>query len=87
SFDNDYGVGIFFLPSGVAYFNNIQGSIPAYSPIIFRVNLFLAKRADHDRDGVLSINEIEYGDFGVITFPDSNGNLVPDYLDSTFPGN
>src|SRR5690606_15815495 len=35
----DSGIGLFILPSGLAYFNRPQGSIPSYSPVIFQVEL------------------------------------------------
>ncbi|NCT17764.1 MAG: hypothetical protein COZ75_06755 [Flavobacteriaceae bacterium CG_4_8_14_3_um_filter_34_10] len=41
---------------------------------------------DDDGDGVLTIDEIIVNEDGTITFPDSNNNGTPDYLDATFPG-
>ncbi|GIM50319.1 FKBP-type peptidyl-prolyl cis-trans isomerase [Capnocytophaga stomatis] len=78
---NDGGVGVFFMPSGVAYFNSATGRIPAYSPLIFFIHLIKTKNADHDRDGIPSIKEIKRDDYGVTTLPDCNKNGVPDYLD------
>ena len=40
---------------------------------------------DDDGDGVLTRDEIIINTDGTITFPDSNGNGIPDYLDKTFP--
>jgi len=37
---------------------------------------------DDDGDGILTIDEIEINDDGTITFPDSDGDGVVDYLDS-----
>lgn len=79
---NDGGVGVFFIPSGLAYFNSPTGSIPAYSPLIFIVNLIKTKNADHDRDGIPSINEIERDDYGVITYPNCDNDSNVDYLDA-----
>ncbi len=42
---------------------------------------------DDDGDGVPTIEEIEIDDEGNVTFPDSNGNGIPDYLDDTYPNN
>lgn len=53
----DYGQGIFFIPSSLGYFSNNTGSIPAYSPLIFSVSLYLVNQSDHDLDGILSIDE------------------------------
>ncbi len=49
--------GIFFIPSSLGYFSNNTGSIPAYSPLIFSVSLYLVNQSDHDLDGILSIDE------------------------------
>lgn len=54
---NDFGAGVMFLPSGLAYFNNAAGSIPSYSPIIFSFKLYELRYRDHDRDGILSKDE------------------------------
>ena len=53
----NYGKGIIFFPSTLGYYSNINSNIPAYSPLIFTINLHLVKRSDHDGDGILSINE------------------------------
>ena len=82
----DGGVGVFFIPSGLGYFNNRQAKIPAYSPLIFTVRLIATHRADHDHDGKPSINEIVRNEYGVITYPDCDANkdtsYLPDYLDA-----
>jgi hypothetical protein len=33
---SNYGQGAIFLPSGLGYFRNATGLIPAYSPIILK---------------------------------------------------
>ena len=82
----DGGVGVFFIPSGLGYFNNRQAKIPAYSPLIFTVRLIATRRADHDHDGKPSIDEIVRNEYGVITYPDCDANkdtsYLPDYLDA-----
>jgi hypothetical protein len=121
------GVGAMFLPSGLAYFNGTaNGSIPAYSPLIFKVSVGLyVPETDYDNDGIPSIMEDLNGDGnlandntdleqerrrlspglpnhldadddgdgiptrdeiiidaeGNITFPDSDNDGIPDYLD------
>lgn len=52
-----YGVGLIIFPSGLGYFNNAQSSIPAYSPLIFKVDVFAVNETDHDNDGIPSIDE------------------------------
>ncbi len=58
TFDN-FGAGVMFLPSGVAYYNSPAGTIPSYSPIIFSFKLIELRYRDQDGDGVLSKDERE----------------------------
>ena len=82
----DGGVGVFFIPSGLGYFNNSQAKIPAYSPLIFTVRLIAARHADHDHDGKPSKDEIVRDNYGVVTYPDcdekKDQSYLPDYLDA-----
>jgi len=64
----DYGAGVMFLPSGLGYYNSVQGSIPAYSPLVFSFKLFDLQRLDHDL-------ELVNGSTAIV--PDG----VPDYLE------
>ena len=68
-----YGVGAIFIPSGLGYFNNSPNTlIPAYSPIIFKVDAFAYEPdSDFDGDGIPSILE----DLN------NNGNLLDDNTD------
>ena len=59
---SSFGVGLFFLPSGLGYFENTSANIPEYSPLIFSVSLITSNPSDHDNDGILSINEDIDGD-------------------------
>ncbi len=69
----DYGVGAIFIPSGLGYFSSSQGSIPAYTPIIFKIDLLSFEMdTDFDGDGIPSIQEDLDGD----------GNLNNDNTDS-----
>lgn len=122
----DYGVGLMILPSGLGFFNTNQPGVPAYSPLIFTIDLFTINQADHDGDGIpsfmedldgdgylyndntdeaeemasgilvsvvnfldqdddqdsiLTIDEIIIDAEGNISFPDSDGDGTPDYLD------
>lgn len=60
----DYGIGAIFIPSGLAYFNRGFGtSIPAYTPLIFKVDIFTYEEdTDFDGDGIPSILEDVDGD-------------------------
>ncbi len=59
---NSFGVGLFFIPSGIGYFENVTAGIPEYSPLIFSVKLMTHTDTDHDNDGILSIFEDIDGD-------------------------
>lgn len=85
---NDFGVGVMFLPSAMGYYNNAQGSIPAYSPLVFSVKLYALKRADHDADGIPSFQEDLNGDrymyylgTGVANPDDTDGDGIPNFGD------
>ena len=54
---SDFGAGVMFIPSGLAYYSSSQGGIPAYSPLIFNFKLFEIQRVDHDSDGIYSYQE------------------------------
>ncbi|MFD2517868.1 FKBP-type peptidyl-prolyl cis-trans isomerase [Salinimicrobium flavum] len=115
--ENDYGIGAVFMPSGLGYFATSQTTIPSYSPLVFTFHLYGVNEADHDGDGIPSwmedldgdevignddtdadnlpnyIDTDDDGDFiptreeiiinedGSITFPDTNSDGTPDYLD------
>lgn len=78
----NFGSGVMFLPSGLAYYNipPTASSIPAYTPLMFSFKLYDIKRADQDGDGVLSINEDTNKD-GDFTNDDTDGDGKQDYLD------
>lgn len=54
---SNYGAGVMFLPSGLAYFNNSAGTISSYTPIVFSFKLVELQYRDHDGDGILSKDE------------------------------
>ena len=74
------GVGVMFLPSGLAYFSETRPSIPAYSPLIFRFELFQTRVNDHDADGVPSYLEDIDGDKDVVN-DDTDNNFLSNYVD------
>lgn len=86
----NFGAGVMFIPSGLAYYNG--GTLPAYSPLVFSFKLYAINRSDFEPDGVLSYNEDSNGDGYVWTkgeLPlnatvnpdDSDGDGTPDFLD------
>ncbi|NJY63556.1 hypothetical protein HC174_12445 [Salinimicrobium sp. CDJ15-81-2] len=83
--NNDYGIGAVFLPSGLGYFNNVQASIPAYSPLVFTFSLYGANEADHDNDGIPSWME-DLNEDKLVGNDDTDGNFVPNYMDADDDG-
>lgn len=47
TYDN-YGAGVMFLPSGLAYYASSPSGIPSYSPLTFSFKLFALKRSDSE---------------------------------------
>ena len=78
-FDN-YGKGLIFMPSALGYYSSTNSNIPAYSPLIFSVNLHRVNHSDHDRDGVLSIKEDINGDGNPLN-DDTDGDGLPNMND------
>ena len=78
-FDN-HSKGLIFMPSALGYFSSNNVSIPAYSPLIFLVNLHLVKQSDHDGDSILSIDEDINGDGNPLN-DDTDGDGLPNMND------
>ena len=81
----NFGAGVMFLPSGLAYFSNTTSTIPSYSPLVFSFKLYDMKRADQDEDGVLSIDEDINAD-GNFDNDDTDADGIPNYLDKDDDG-
>jgi FKBP-type peptidyl-prolyl cis-trans isomerase FkpA len=80
----NYGAGVMFIPSAMAYYNSGSSSIAAYSPLIFNFKLNHVKYIDHDDDGILSKDEL-YAQ-GKETYDDTDGDGRPDYIDQDDDG-
>ncbi|WP_224483665.1 FKBP-type peptidyl-prolyl cis-trans isomerase [Robertkochia aurantiaca] len=48
NWNDDYGIGAVFIPSGLGYFSDARPGIPSYSPLIFRTSLFSLEDVDQD---------------------------------------
>lgn len=83
--NNDFGIGAVFIPSGLGYFSNPTATIPAYSPLVFTFNLMGVNEADHDRDGVPSWME-DINDDSIVGNDDTDGDGSPNYLDTDDDG-
>jgi hypothetical protein len=78
--NNDYGIGAVFMPSGLGYFDSFRENIPSYSPLVFTFNLFSVNEADHDQDGVPSWREDIDGD-QILANDNTDEDNSPNYLD------
>ncbi len=86
---NDFGAGVMFLPSGLAYYSTGSGSIPSYTPLVFSFKLYAIKRSDLDADGIPDYLEDLNGDGymyslaeGVDNPDDSDKDGIPNFLDT-----
>lgn len=78
-----YGSGVMFVPSGLAYHNramNPNDSQSAYSPLIFTFNLHEVTHTDQDFDKVLDKDEFIIKADG--TFVDTDSDGIPDAFDA-----
>lgn len=91
----NHGVGVMFLPSGLAYFSNVTSGISAYEPIAFKFDLLQTAENDHDGDGIPSYLEDLNGDGEFTanfvdttdeTDDDTDGDTIPNYFDADDDG-
>lgn len=82
SFDDNFGIGTVFIPSGIAYYSAPpSGSgIAAYEPIVFNIQLYRSIESDHDQDGVPSWME-DINEDRRLTNDDTDGDNIPDFAD------
>lgn len=88
---HDYGAGVMFIPSGLAYYNTGSGLIGAYQPLVFSFKLYAVTYTDIDADGILNKDELDYDDAGNpipadIDDVDTDGDDIPNYLDGDDDG-
>ena len=82
---SNYGIGMAIMPSALGYYNNSTISIPAYSPLIFQINLTTYNSTDHDHDGINSIDEDLNGDH-IFSNDDTDEDNFPNYRDADDDG-
>lgn len=87
SYEDDYGIGAVFIPSGLAYFQNppLSISVKSYDPFIFSFQLYKAIQMDHDNDGIPSYMEDLEG-YENLYNTDTDKDGVPNFLDSDDDG-
>src|SRR5690606_31487701 len=76
----DFGAGVMFIPSGLAYFNYATATIPSYAPLMFKFKFYSMERDDYDGDGILSIDE-DINHNGIFTDDDTDGDGIQNYMD------
>lgn len=76
----NYGMAAVFIPSGLAYFAASSNEIPAYSPLIFTINIIGRSYTDYDLDGIPSYieNPIVEDEYVDIDGDDRADHLDPD---------
>jgi hypothetical protein len=91
----DFGAGIMFIPSGLAYYASDSSTIPSYSPLVFSFKLYEIQRLDQDNDGIPSYledldfdgyiydyrNTINYPTTPAVNKDDTDSDSIPDFLD------
>ncbi len=78
---NDYGLGMMFLPSGLAYFSGTaSGTLSSYSNLIFKFELLQYEEVDHDGDGIPSYVEDIDANLSVLD-DDTDEDFAPNYVD------
>lgn len=82
---SNYGIGMAIMPSALGYYNNSTITIPAYSPLIFQINLTTYNSTDHDHDGINSIDEDLNGDH-IFSNDDTDEDNLPNYRDADDDG-
>lgn len=78
---NDYGAGVMFLPSALAYYNTSLMTAPAYSTMIFSFKLYRVEDGDVDGDGLLNKYEVSDTDSDPANY-DTDGDGIPNYRDT-----
>ncbi|WP_019037938.1 FKBP-type peptidyl-prolyl cis-trans isomerase [Psychroflexus tropicus] len=87
TFEDDFGFGTVFIPSGLAYFSAppTGSGIDAYEPIVFNIQLYKSIESDHDNDGVVSWRE-DIDNNRRVTDDDTDENRVPNFADTDDDG-
>lgn len=84
NFENDYGVGAIFIPSGLAYFAAPPNSnIELYASVVFEFEMYDRIITDHDGDGIITINEdINNNQFFFDDEDNTDGDAVNNFRDA-----
>jgi FKBP-type peptidyl-prolyl cis-trans isomerase FkpA len=75
----NFGLGVMFVPSGLAYFEG-SNTGSSYDNLIFKFELFQFKTEDHDNDGIPSYVEDLNGNL-IVEDDDTDNNTIPNFID------
>lgn len=73
------GVGAMFIPSGLGYFSGGAASIPVYSCLAFKFEIYQTEVNDHDFDGIPSYREDLDEDLD-LSNDDTDGNGLANFI-------
>ncbi len=87
SYNDDYGIGAVFIPSGLGYFQYSPdySVLSTYKPYIATFQLYNAEQMDHDGDGIPSFMEDLNGN-NYLDDDDTDSDAVANYLDNDDDG-
>lgn len=80
---NNYGLGVMFVPSGLAYYNAppFDSDIPQYANLAFKFELYTTEANDHDGDLIMSHLEDLNGN-GDVFDDNTDGDNLPNFFDA-----
>ena len=76
---NNYGLGVMFVPSGLAYFSSATTGA-SYDNLIFKFELLQTEVIDHDNDGIPSYVEDLDGNL-IVEDDDTDENTFANFID------
>ncbi|MDO6597751.1 hypothetical protein Q4512_12570 [Oceanihabitans sp. 2_MG-2023] len=82
---HNHGIGAAFLPSGLAYFNQVLEDVSSYTPLIFKFNVLDRVLLDHDNDGIPSFLE-DLDNNSDVFDDDTNDDTAPNFFDGDDDG-
>jgi hypothetical protein len=82
---NNYGLGVMFVPSGLAYYYSPPFGVNQYANLIFKFELYTKEANDHDEDLVPSYLEDLDGDDDVFN-DDTDNDGLPNFFDADDDG-
>ncbi len=89
--DTSYGIGVAFVPSGLAFFEMNQplvngNNIAPYQNLIYSFTLFNTEYTDQDNDGIASLLEMTTADGSIDPTIDTDNDGNPDFNDADDDG-